>query len=98
MRHGILALVSLFAMLCGARAHATEGRTAGQFGVSPTGSAQYRIPIWTPPGPRGIQPNLALVYDSQSGIGVMGIGWHIAGLGAVSRCNKTYAQDTTPAP
>ena len=92
-----LALVSLFSSLFAAHAFATEGRTAGQFAVSPLGGAQYQIPIWAPPGPRGIQPNLALVYNSQSGVGPLGIGWGIAGLGAITRCNKTYAQDTTPA-
>ena len=70
------------------------GRTPDQFAVSQIGSAQYSIPIWTPPGPRGVQPNLSLVYDSHSGIGPLGIGWSVAGLGSVERCNKTYAQDT----
>jgi hypothetical protein len=87
MRHGIiLVLVTLFALLCGASADAIEGRTPGQFAVSQSGSAQYSIPIWTPPGPRGIQPHIALVYDSQSGIGTVGVGWHLAGLGAITRC------------
>ena len=66
--------------------------------VSTTGSAQYNIPIWAPPGPRGIQPNLSLFYDSRSPIGPLGIGWSITGLGAITRCNKTVAQDTTAAP
>jgi RHS repeat-associated protein len=77
---------------------AAEGRTPGQFVVSQTGSAHYSIPIWTPPGPRGVQPHLALTYDSQSGIDTLGIGWHVGGLGAITRCTKTYAQDTVPAP
>jgi hypothetical protein len=74
------------------------GRTPGQFNVSAVGSAQYSIPIWAPPGPRGMQPSLALVYDSHSGIGPLGVGWSLAGLGAITRCNLTVAQDTTPAP
>ncbi len=74
------------------------GRTAGRFGVSSTGSAQYSIPIWAPPGPRGVQPNISLSYDSRGGIGPLGIGWTLSGLGQIARCNLTAAQDTTPAP
>jgi RHS repeat-associated protein len=77
---------------------ASFGRTSGKFAVSQIGTAQYSIPIWTPPGPKGIQPNLALSYDSSGDIGPLGIGWSLAGLGAVTRCNLTTAQDTTPAP
>jgi RHS repeat-associated protein len=77
---------------------ASVGRTVGQFGVSPTGSAQYTIPIWAPPGPRGMQPNIALFYDSQASISPLGIGWSLSGLGQIARCNKTVAQDTAAAP
>ena len=74
------------------------GRTPGQFGVSRLGSSEYQIPIWTPPGIRGIQPHLALVYDSNLAYGFIGPGWTITGLSAIARCNPTYAQDGTPAP
>lgn len=74
------------------------GRTAGQFAVSATGSAQYSIPLWTPPGPRGIQPHVALTYDSRSGNGPFGVGWNLAGLSSITRCNPTYAQDASAAP
>ena len=50
------------------------------------------------PGIRGIQPHLALTYDSQLSYGLMGPGWTITGLSAISRCNPTFAQDGTPAP
>jgi RHS repeat-associated protein len=73
------------------------GRTPGKFGVSPMGSGQYSIPIWAPPGPRGMQPNLSLLYDSHSSIGPLGIGWSLAGLGQITRCNLTAAQDAAPA-
>jgi hypothetical protein len=45
-----------------------------------------------------MQPNLSLLYDSRSSIGPLGIGWSLAGLGQITRCNLTAAQDTTPAP
>ena len=79
-------------------AWASYGRTPGQFAVSPTGSAQYSIPLWTPPGIRAIKPNLALVYDSHLPYGLMGPGWVLSGLSVITRCNPTYAQDSAPAP
>jgi RHS repeat-associated protein len=92
----ITVLFALSASLAMPLVHAV-GRTEGRFSVSPTGSGNYTIPISVPPGPRGVQPNLALVYDSRTGNGVMGPGWSLSGLGEISRCNKTYAQDGAPA-
>ena len=73
------------------------GRTPGQFVVTSTGAASYRIPIWTPPGVGRLGLDLALQYNSRSGNGIAGVGWSVAGLSAISRCNRTYAQDGTPA-
>jgi hypothetical protein len=53
-----------------ARATTAAGRTPGTFAVSPAGAATYTIPIWAPPGPQGIQPGIALTYDSQQGGGL----------------------------
>jgi hypothetical protein len=74
------------------------GRTPGQYAVSSTGSAQYSIPIWTPPGIRGIQPQIGLTYDSHLSYGLMGPGWTLSGLSVIARCDKTFAQDSAPAP
>jgi RHS repeat-associated protein len=71
----------------------SAGRTPGQFAVSAMGAATYQISIWTPPGARGIEPKLALVYTSGSPDGVMGPGWNLSGLSAIARCNKTYADN-----
>jgi hypothetical protein len=50
------------------QAFAEYGRTTGSLNVS-GGAATYTIPIWTPPGPNGITPGLALTYSSASGNG-----------------------------
>jgi RHS repeat-associated protein len=90
------------AMLLGDAAHAATataaGRTKGSFAVSPTGAATYTIPIWAPPGPQGIQPHVALTYNSQQGNGPVGVGWAVGGLSSIYRCNLTFAQDAAPAP
>ena len=78
--------------------HAAVGRTPGNFVVSATGAATYTIPIWAPRGPGGVQPNISLVYSSQQGNSTAGIGWSVAGLSSIYRCNLTYGQDGATAP
>ena len=41
-----------------------------------TGTGKYNIPLSIPPGRAGFAPDLGLVYDSGSGNGVVGMGWH----------------------
>src|SRR5450631_3456693 len=90
-----LILAVLFSALASVEAvSAPFGRTAGSFTVPADGSANYSIPIWVPPGVVGLQPSLAINYNSRNGDGLLGVGWNLAGLSAISRCNLTYAQDT----
>ncbi len=69
------------------------GSVKGQLNVTPSGAATYNIPIECPAGINGMQPNVALFYNSQSGNGIAGWGWNISGLSTISRVSKNYLHD-----
>ena len=69
------------------------GTLAGSFLVGQDGGASYSIPLRVPPGTAGIQPGLALRYDSRAGNGIVGMGWDLDGLSAIERCNASVIQD-----
>jgi len=79
-------------------ASSRTGATVGEFAVSATGAASYRIPILAAPGSGGLAPSVALVYDSQSGNGPVGVGWGIDGFSVISRCAQTIEQDGASRP
>lgn len=62
-------------------------------GVSSSGAKTYEIPITVPSGMNGFSPMLSLVYNSQRGNSVLGVGWAISGLSAISRSNKNIYYD-----
>ncbi|MBN1500333.1 MAG: hypothetical protein JW982_09260, partial [Spirochaetes bacterium] len=57
--------------------------------TNPDGSYSYSIPINVPAGINGMQPNLALEYNSSNGNGMLGVGWQLSGIGKISR-DRTY--------
>ena len=71
------------------------GSIAGAFDVSPSGAATYSIPIEVPPGVNGMQPNIAITYNSQAGNGVEGYGANIAGISAITRVPRSIYYDGT---
>ena len=71
------------------------GGIADAFDVSPTGAAIYSIPIEAPLGVNGMQPNIAIIYNSQAGNGVVGYGANISGVSVITSVPKSIYYDGT---
>lgn len=69
------------------------GGMGGSFQVSEMGGAIYTIPIEVPVGVHGLQPNISLVYNSQSGNGIAGMGTSLAGFSSITRAPKDILHD-----
>lgn len=70
------------------------GGTATSFDVGPSGAATYAIPIIVSPGTNEMEPNLSIVYNSQAPDGLLGKGFSLGGLSAISRGPATRYHDT----
>lgn len=57
-------------------------------GETPSGAKTYNIPIEAPSGMNGFQPELSIIYNSQSGRSILGYGWSLSGLSSISRTSK----------
>ena len=71
------------------------GALSGQFAVSATGGATYSVPIEVPPGIGGTQPQVSIVYNSQSGLGNVGWGCNVAASSSITRGMKDIFHDGT---
>lgn len=56
--------------------------------VTPNGSYSHTVEIQVPPGTNGMQPKLALSYNSGGGNGMMGVGWGLQGAPSITRINN----------
>jgi hypothetical protein len=92
----VLCVVLLLAISSAQAQTALAGFTPGAFRVTESGAADYRIAIKVPPGIAGMEPRLALVYSSQAGNGLLGVGGSLDGLSAIARCRRTKLQDGSP--
>ena len=85
-----LALIATTSRL--ASAEELVGSIPGQLSVE-QGAAVYTVPIEVPPGVAGMQPDLAITYNSNAGNGLLGVGFSLSGLSVITRCGQTIAQD-----
>ena len=92
-------LVSMMlSLMLGTSLFADNELLVGDLNLSATvdqiGGASITIPIEVPAGVNGMQPNLALVYNSHSGYGLAGWGWDLAGISSIQRTGKTVYHDS----
>lgn len=72
-----------------------SGDFSGQFDVTASGEASYAIPVSVVPGIGDLVPEVELYYSSGSGNGLLGVGWGIGGLSAITRCSQSLTPDGT---
>lgn len=88
----------VLSLMLGASLFADNELVVGDINMSATvdqiGGASITIPIEVPAGVNGMQPNLALVYNSHSGYGLAGWGWDLAGISTIQRTGSTYFHDS----
>ncbi|WP_181872024.1 SpvB/TcaC N-terminal domain-containing protein [Marinilabilia salmonicolor] len=80
----------------------SEGSVVGSipatFNVTPSGAANYQIPIQCPPGINGMEPSLSLAYNSQSGVGLGSLNFTLSGISCIERVAHSYAYDGNSHP
>ena len=69
------------------------GSLGGEVVVSVEGLAFYNIPIEVVPGTKGVQPHLAVTYNSAGGLGLLGSCWTLAGCSVISRTPRNVYYD-----
>lgn len=84
-------LISSF--LLPATAETLVGSLPGEAHVDNKGTANYTISLTVPPGTAGMQPELAIAYNSRNENGQLGIGFSLEGLSAITRAPADRIHD-----
>jgi len=71
----------------------THDTIPGHFDVSDDGSATYTILIDVLPGRTGMQPEIGIAYNSDSGNGLLGVGFSLTGFSSITYCPKNVSDD-----
>lgn len=69
------------------------GSLAGKFEVTDDGVARYTVSLPLPVGHASVQPSVALVYASNAGNGLLGVGVNLTGFSSIGRCSLIPAVD-----
>lgn len=69
------------------------GSIGGTVNASLLGGAIYSIPLEIPKGVCNMQPEIGIIYNSQSGNGLLGYGWNISGISTITRTGSTLYHD-----
>ncbi len=89
-----IVLISIFLLLPSVSWAEYPGVTPGSFSVNDSGAANYSMPISVPAGVAGMNPELAVTYNSQGGNGLMGVGFGLSGFTSmIHRCGSSHATD-----
>ncbi|MFN4329271.1 MAG: FG-GAP-like repeat-containing protein [Limnobacter sp.] len=83
----------LFGMLVSIAQPFAMMNTPTKWDVGATGELNYDVAVRVPPGVAGVQPSVKLSYNSQFGNGILGVGWSLDGLSAITRCPSIPAAD-----
>ncbi len=69
------------------------GELPGEFSVNNLGAASYMVPLNVSPGTAGMEPKLAVNYSSRGDNGILGVGFSLSGLSAITRGGASLDQD-----
>ncbi|WP_394132394.1 RHS repeat-associated core domain-containing protein [Shewanella maritima] len=57
------------------------------------GQSATSLPVLVPPGRNNIRPQVGISYNSQSGNGLLGVGFSLAASSSIQRCKNTHVND-----